>query len=196
MSPRFLSPRHGRWAGTHKANPVLKCAGRAAADRSPSRFARVASAVESRSVRPHGVQGAAVNLLLSARPLLEAQRRDRVRTWAQPSPLGHDWQALCVDQGTARQRGLATTPCTPCGRTDRLCTARATRANLKGERSTAAAAARRRISGLGWPCGCQTLNSATKTTRTARAAGQENRGDTRPPRGGQVRAAHAPQSSP
>lgn len=26
----------------------------------------------------------------------KAQRRDRVRTWAQPSPLRHEWQALCV----------------------------------------------------------------------------------------------------
>ena len=30
------------------------------------------------------------------KPQLEAQRRDRVRTWAQPSPLRHEWQALCV----------------------------------------------------------------------------------------------------
>ena len=26
----------------------------------------------------------------------KAKRRDRVRTWAQPSPLGLEWQALCV----------------------------------------------------------------------------------------------------
>lgn len=36
----------------------------------------------------------------------KAKRRDRVRTWAQPSPLGHEWQALCVDQGTARQEQI------------------------------------------------------------------------------------------
>jgi len=84
------------------------------------------------------------------KPQLEAQRRDRVRTWAQPLPLGHEWLALCVDQGTDRQEQIdhraVSLQDQAIGRNDRLSTALATRANLQGERSTVA---QRRTSGLG-----------------------------------------------
>ena len=75
-----------------------------------------------------------------------AQCRDRVRTWAQPSPLGPEWLALCVDQGTDRQEQIDHRALRAIGRNDRLSTALATRANLQGERSPAA---QRRTSGLG-----------------------------------------------
>lgn len=78
--------------------------------------------------------------------LSKAMRRDRVRTWAQPSPLGPEWLALCVDQGTDRQEQIDHRALRAIGRNDRLSTALATRANLQGERSTAV---QRRISGLG-----------------------------------------------
>ena len=80
----------------------------------------------------------------------KAMCRDRVRTWAQPSPLGPEWLALCVDQGTDRQEQIDHRALRAIGRNDRLSTALATRANLQGERSTVA---QRRTSGLGWPSG-------------------------------------------
>jgi len=78
-----------------------------------------------------------------------AMCRDRVRTWAQPSPLGHEWLALCVDQGTDRQEQIdhraVVLKVQAIGCNDRLSAALATRANLQGERFTAA---QRRTSGL------------------------------------------------
>ena len=62
MSPLSLRLRQRRWAAVHKVNPRPEVRRVAAVDRSPSRLARVASAVESRSVRPRGLQGAAVIL--------------------------------------------------------------------------------------------------------------------------------------
>jgi hypothetical protein len=80
----------------------------------------------------------------------KAMCRDRVRTWAEPSPLGPEWLALCVDQGTDRQEQIGhravLLKVQAIERNDRLSTALATRANLQGERSTAA---QRRTSGLG-----------------------------------------------
>jgi len=43
-----------------------------AVDRTPCRRARVASAVQNRSVRPHVLQSAVVDLLLPVRPLIDA----------------------------------------------------------------------------------------------------------------------------
>ena len=100
----------------------------------------------------------------------KAECRDRVRTWAQPSPLGPEWLALCVDQGTDRQEQIDRRALRDIGRNDRLYTALATSANLQGERSTVA---QRRTSGVGRPGGCQHITRAT---------GERRRGDTRPPR--------------
>ena len=61
----------------------------------------------------------------------KAMCRDRVRTRAQPSPLGHEWLALCVDQGTDRQEQIDHRAVRAIGRNDRLSTALATRANLQ-----------------------------------------------------------------
>ena len=64
----------------------------------------------------------------------KAECRDRVRTWAQPSPLGHEWLALCVDQGTDRQEQIGHRAVSlqdqAIGRNDRPSTALATRAKL------------------------------------------------------------------
>ena len=88
----------------------------------------------------------------------KAECRDRVRTWAKPSPLGHDWMPLCVGKRrTDRQishpeprDALAVLP--PHQRHARSFPAERSIA-ARGRTSTSAAQAEAERNALGLPCG-------------------------------------------
>ena len=81
-----------------------------------------------------------------------AQCTERVRTWATSLyPWGMTgWRYASIKGRTDKSRST-TALCSTCGRTDRFCTALATRARLQGERSTASTAGWRRTSRFGFP---------------------------------------------
>jgi len=105
-----------------------------------------------------------------------AQCTERVRTWATslyPWCMT-GWRYASIKGRTGKSRST-TALCSPCGRTDRFCTALATRARLQGERSTASTAGWRRTSDL-----LVALRAATHRPAAGRKMGRrEGRPDAR-----------------
>ena len=89
------------------------------------------------------------------KPQLRAQRRDRVRTWAQPSPVGSEWLALC-----GRSRDGPTRADRPPSHSGHSGQAGATAGFAKHRQHARTCWVSdlplrgQRTSGLGSPCGC------------------------------------------
>ena len=104
----------------------------------------------------------------------KAKCTERVRTWATSLyPWGMTgWRYASIKGRTDKSRST-TALCSTCGRTDRFCTALATRARLQGERSTASTAGWRRTSRFGFPL---------RAAKHRPAAGRMKRATQGPPR--------------